>query len=66
MFASFFQELKSAGIPVTLKEYLTLLEGLSAGIPGRSVEGFYYLSRACLFKDERHLDLVERVFGHVF
>jgi len=66
MFATFFQELKSAGLPVTLKEYLTLLEGLRAGIPGRSVEGFYYLSRACLIKDERHLDRFDRVFGHVF
>jgi uncharacterized protein with von Willebrand factor type A (vWA) domain len=66
MFATFFQELKSAGLPVTLKEYLTLLEGLSAGIPGRSVESFYYLSRACLIKDERHLDRFDRVFGHVF
>ena len=66
MFATFFQELKSAGLPVTLKEYLTLLEGLRAGIPGRSVENFYYLSRACLIKDERHLDRFDRVFGHVF
>ncbi len=66
MFASFFQELKSAGLPVTLKEYLTLLEGVSAGLPDRSVEGFYYLSRACLIKDERHLDRFDRVFGHVF
>jgi uncharacterized protein with von Willebrand factor type A (vWA) domain len=66
MFATFFQELKSAGLPVTLKEYLTLLEGLSAGIPDRSVENFYYLSRACLIKDERHLDRFDRVFGHVF
>ncbi|MCP4780950.1 MAG: VWA domain-containing protein [Hyphomicrobium sp.] len=66
MFATFFQDLKSAGLPVTLKEYLTLLEGLSAGIPGRSVEGLYYLSRACLIKDERHLDRFDRVFGHVF
>ena len=66
MFATFFQELKSAGLPVTLKEYLTLLEGVSAGLPGRSVERFYYLSRACLIKDERHLDRFDRVFGHVF
>jgi hypothetical protein len=66
MFATFFQDLKSAGLPVTLKEYLTLLEGLSAGIPDRSVESFYYLSRACLIKDERHLDRFDRVFGHVF
>jgi uncharacterized protein with von Willebrand factor type A (vWA) domain len=66
MFTNFFQELKSAGLPVTLKEYLTLLEGLGAGIPGRNVESFYYLSRACLIKDERHLDRFDRVFGQAF
>ena len=66
MFTTFFHELKSAGLPVTLKEYLTLLEGLNADIPARRVEDFYYLARACLVKDERHLDRFDRVFGQVF
>jgi uncharacterized protein len=66
MFTTFFHELKRAGLPVTLKEYLTLLEGLNADLPGRRVEDFYYLSRACLIKDERHLDRFDRVFGQVF
>jgi uncharacterized protein with von Willebrand factor type A (vWA) domain len=66
MFTTFFHELKRAGLPVTLKEYLTLLEGLKADIPARRVEDFYYLSRACLVKDERNLDRFDRVFGHVF
>ena len=66
MFVTFFHALKQAGLPVTLKEYLTLLEGLDADLAGRRVDDFYFLSRACLVKDERHLDRFDRVFGHVF
>jgi uncharacterized protein with von Willebrand factor type A (vWA) domain len=66
MFVTFFHELKSAGVLVTLREYLTLMEAMDADLAGRSVEDFYYLSRATLIKDERHLDKFDRVFGHVF
>ena len=66
MFATFFHELKAAKVPVTLKEYLTLMEALQADLAQRSVEYFYYLSRAALVKDERHLDKFDQVFGHVF
>src|SRR5919204_847773 len=66
MFVAFFHELKSAGVPVTLREYLTLLEAMQADLAGRCVEAFYYLSRAALVKDERNLDKFDRVFGHVF
>jgi uncharacterized protein with von Willebrand factor type A (vWA) domain len=66
MFTSFFKELRDAKIPVTLREYLTLLEALEADCAGRSVEDFYYLSRAALVKDERHMDRFDQVFGHVF
>ena len=66
MFATFFHELRSAKIPVTLKEYLTLLEAIDAGIAGGRVEDFYYLARAALVKDERNLDRFDQVFGHVF
>jgi len=66
MFSSFFKELRDARIPVTLKEYLTLLAALEAGAAGQLVEDFYYLSRAALVKDERHLDRFDQVFGHVF
>jgi uncharacterized protein with von Willebrand factor type A (vWA) domain len=66
MFVSFFQELKQAGVPVTLREYLTLLEAMEADLASRRVEEFYYLSRAALVKDERNLDKFDRVFGHVF
>jgi hypothetical protein len=66
MFVTFFHELKAASVPVTLKEYLTLMEALEADLANRSVEDFYYLSRAALVKDERHLDRFDQVFGHVF
>src|SRR5437879_9547170 len=66
MFVTFFHELKAAGVPVTLREYLTLLEAMNADLAGRRVEDFYYLSRALLVKDERNLDRFDRVFGHVF
>src|SRR5213075_2593352 len=66
MFVSFFHELKSAGVPVTLREYLTLMEAMQADVAGRRVEDFYYLSRTALVKDERNLDKFDRVFGHVF
>ena len=66
MFVSFFQELKAAGVPVTLREYLTLMEAMDADLASRRVEDFYYLSRAALVKDERNIDKFDRVFGHVF
>ena len=66
MFTAFFHELKSAGLPVTVREYLTLLEAMDRDLAGRRVEDFYYLSRATLVKDERNLDKFDRVFGHVF
>src|SRR6476646_9646728 len=66
MFVQFFSELKSAGVPVTLREYLTLMEAMEADLAGRKVEDFYYLSRSALVKDERNLDKFDRVFGHVF
>jgi uncharacterized protein with von Willebrand factor type A (vWA) domain len=66
MFISFLHELKAAGIPVTLREYLTLMEAMDADLASRRVDDFYYLARTALVKDERNLDKFDRVFGHVF
>ncbi len=66
MFTDFFLKLREAKVPVTLKEHLTLIEGLQTGVCDWSVESFYYLSRATLVKDEIHLDKFDRVFGEVF
>jgi hypothetical protein len=66
MFVNFFLELRKGKVPVSLKEYLTLLEAMQRGLADYSVEHFYYLSRAALVKDERNLDKFDRVFGQVF
>jgi len=66
MFVAFFHELKTAGVPVTLREYLTLMEAMEKDLAGRRVEDFYYLARTALVKHERNLDKFDRVFGHVF
>lgn len=66
MFIPFFLSLKQAKIPVTLREYLTLLEGMDRGFSMYDVEGFYYLSRSALVKDERYLDRFDKVFSESF
>src|SRR5258708_37500602 len=62
----FSPELKTAGVPVTLREYLTLMEAMEKDLAGRRVEDFYCLARTALVKDERNLEKFDRVFGHVF
>ena len=66
MFIPFFLELKAARVPVSLREYLTLLEGMEADLVTYDVESFYYLARSALVKDERHIDRFDQVFSHVF
>ena len=66
MFLRLFNELRQAGVPVSLTEYLLLVESLDRGLAGHSTEEFYYLSRAALVKDERNLDRFDRVFASVF
>ena len=66
MFVPFFELLRKAGVPVTLREYLTLLEAVKRGVAGYDVEHFYYLARAALVKDERYLDRFDLVFKKSF
>ena len=66
MFFQFFDELRAAKVPVTLKEYLSLMDALSHDVVELKVEHFYYLSRAALVKDERNFDRFDRVFAHAF
>jgi len=66
LFVDFFLSLKQAHVPVTLREYLTLLEAMEKGVAQYRVDDFYYLSRSCLVKDERNLDKFDRVFGTCF
>jgi hypothetical protein len=66
MFFQFFDELRAAKIPVTLKEYLSLMQALDKDVIDMKIDEFYYLSRTALIKDERNLDKFDQVFGHVF
>jgi uncharacterized protein with von Willebrand factor type A (vWA) domain len=62
----FFFELRAAGVPVALTEFLTLLAALEARVAQLSAPDFYHLARACLVKDERHYDRFDLVFAQVF
>ena len=66
MFAHLIDGLRQAGLPTSITEYLTLLGAMKAGVAEWSVDDFYYLSRATLVKDERHLDRFDRVFAQCF
>ncbi|MEA3109444.1 MAG: uncharacterized protein QOI88_4049 [Gammaproteobacteria bacterium] len=66
MLVRFFLLLKSAGVPVSITELLTLLEALKAGLSEISAERFYHLARTCLVKDERHYDRFDRAFAAHF
>ena len=62
----FFFALRTAGVPVSITEFLTLLAALRARVAQHSALEFYFLARACLVKDERHYDRFDRVFAAVF
>ncbi len=66
MLVDFFFLLRSAGLPVSVTEFLTLLDALSRRVARYSVDDFYYLARASLVKDERRFDRFDRVFGAHF
>jgi uncharacterized protein with von Willebrand factor type A (vWA) domain len=66
MFHRFFTELRAAKIPVSTREYLTLLEALHKGAIDPDLDSFYAVSRAALVKDERHFDKFDKVFALVF
>ena len=66
MFLNFFKELRNVKIPVSLREYLSLLDCLDKNVISFKVENFYYLSRASLIKNEKHIDRFDLVFSKVF
>ena len=66
MLIRFFTDLRAGGVPVTLPEFLSLLEALEARVAALSPEEFYYLARMALVKDERHFDRFDRVFAEHF
>jgi uncharacterized protein with von Willebrand factor type A (vWA) domain len=66
MLIDFFHHLKQAKLPVSTKEFLTLLEALQKHVAGHSIDDFYFLSRACLVKDESNYDKFDKAFGEYF
>ncbi len=66
MFQPFFENLRKASIPVSLREYLTFLEGMKAGLATYDIEAFYFLARAAMVKDERNIDKFDRAFAATF
>lgn len=66
MFSPFFDALRTAGVPVSLREYLTFLSGLKTSLVTYDVDGFYYLARAAMVKDERNIDKFDRAFKASF
>ncbi len=66
MFLPFFSTLRDEGVPVSLREFLTFLEGLAQDLVIYDTEGFYLLARTILVKDERHLDRFDRAFSKSF
>ncbi len=66
MFTDFFLTLRNAKVPVSLREYLTLLEAMKKDVAEYKVDDFYYLARSCMVKDERNLDKFDQVFGKCF
>ena len=66
MLIDFFYQLKDAKVPVSIKEFLTLLEALDKRVISGSLDDFYYLARTCLVKDEKHFDKFDKAFGSYF
>ncbi|MFP4042955.1 MAG: vWA domain-containing protein [Rhodosalinus sp.] len=66
MFLPFFDALRQAGVPVSLREYLGFLEAMRADLVTYDIDGFYYLARAAMVKDERNLDKFDRAFAKAF
>ncbi|MEZ5630891.1 MAG: VWA domain-containing protein [Burkholderiaceae bacterium] len=72
MLIDFFYTLRAAKLPVSVKEFLTLLEALQANVVGPrqpeacTIDDFYYLARTALVKDEKHFDKFDRAFAAYF
>ena len=66
MLIPFFYQLREGGLKTSITELLTLLEAMQKGLARGSVDDFYFLSRACLVKDESQLDRFDRIFDAGF
>ena len=66
MFRPFLDQLRQHAVPVSLREYLGFLEALNTGLARFDPEGFYYLARTTMVKDEKHIDRFDRAFAATF
>lgn len=66
MYTNFFYQLRREGVPVSITEWMTLMEALSIGLADSSLSGFYYLARAVLVKSESHFDQYDLAFRRYF
>ncbi|PWR03104.1 VWA domain-containing protein [Meridianimarinicoccus roseus] len=66
MFLRFFDTLRKFKVPVSLREYLSFLDAMQTGLVSYDVDGFYYLARTVMVKDERHLDRFDQAFAETF
>ncbi|WP_371168755.1 vWA domain-containing protein [Aliiroseovarius sp. 2305UL8-7] len=66
MFLPFFENLRAHRVPVSLREFLAFLEAMKVGLVTYDIEGFYYLARTAMVKDERNLDKFDRAFSQTF
>jgi uncharacterized protein with von Willebrand factor type A (vWA) domain len=66
MLIDFFLHLKAKKLPVSTREFLTLLEALKEHVAENSIDDFYFLARTCLVKDETHYDKFDQAFGEYF
>ena len=66
MFLPFFETLRRHGVPASLREFLSFLEALDAGLATYDADAFYYLARATLVKNEAHIDCFDRAFAEAF
>ena len=66
MFLPFFDTLRKTGVPVSMREFLSFLEAMKAGLSTYDIDAFYFLARATMVKDERNLDKFDRAFAATF
>ncbi|MEH6644886.1 vWA domain-containing protein [Sulfitobacter sp.] len=66
MFLPFFEQLRAHKVPVSMREFLAFLDGMSAGLATYDVEAFYYLARVSMVKDERNIDKFDQAFSAAF
>ncbi|MEC7547874.1 MAG: VWA domain-containing protein [Pseudomonadota bacterium] len=66
MLIDFFDTVRKAKVPCSIREYLDLIEAVQARVAFADLEEFYALSRLVLVKDEKHYDKFDKAFAAYF